>query len=118
MEWDKREGGEYWLYPPPEKNGWDESQLTRQVYCYCKWMSVSRRFSSGASYSPGPGLRIVHGAMGGSGGMVLWRLISMALPRPFSCGAIDVRTVIWFYGLGPGIIGLGFKLLLSPSLRA
>jgi hypothetical protein len=23
MEWDKREGGEYWPYPPPEKKDWE-----------------------------------------------------------------------------------------------
>jgi hypothetical protein len=118
MESDKREGGEYWPYPPPEKDGWENPSSQKRVYCYSEWMSASRRFSSGASYSPGPGLRTVRGAMGGSGGMVLWRLISMALPRPFSCGAIDVRTVIWSCDLGPGIIGLAFKLRWPPFLQA
>jgi len=23
MEWDKREGGEYWPYPPPKNKGWE-----------------------------------------------------------------------------------------------
>jgi len=94
MEWNKKEGGEHWPYSPPEKKGWDESQLTKRVYCYSKWMFASRRFSSGGSISLGPGLRTARGVMGGSGGMVLWRLISMVLPRPFSCGVIDVLTVI------------------------
>jgi hypothetical protein len=94
LEWNKREGGEYVPYPPPEKKGWENPSSPKRVYCYSKWMFVSRRFSSGASYSPGPGLRTVRGAMGGSGGMVLSRRISIVLPSPYSCGAIDVRTVI------------------------
>ena len=94
MERNKGEGGEYWSYPPPKKEGWENPSSQKRVYCYSKWMSASRRFSSRASYFPGPGLRTVRGAMGGSGGMVLWRLILMALPRLFSYGAIDVRTVI------------------------
>jgi len=80
--------------PSAGEQGLGESQLTKRVYCYSKWMLASRRFSSRVSYFPGLGLRTVRGAMGGFGGMVLWRLISMVLPRPYSCGAIDVRTVI------------------------
>jgi hypothetical protein len=94
MEWDRREGGEYWLYPPPENKGWENPSSQKRVYCYSKWMLASRRFLSRASYFPGLGPPTVPGAMGGSGGMVLWRLISMVLPSPYSCGVIDVRTVI------------------------
>jgi hypothetical protein len=92
--WDKRKGGEYWPYSPPENKGWENPSVAKRVYCYCKWTLPSRRFSSRGSYSPGLGLRTVPGAMGGSGGMVLWRPILMVMRGRYGCGGIDVRTVI------------------------
>jgi hypothetical protein len=77
---------------PAGEKGLGESQLTKRFYCYCKWMSASRRFSSGASFFPGPGPRIAPGAMGGSGGMGSWRFISMGLPARFFCADIAVLT--------------------------
>jgi len=55
--------------PPAGEKGLGESQLTKRLYCYSKWMSASRRFSSGANFFPGPDPRTVPGAMGGFGGM-------------------------------------------------
>jgi hypothetical protein len=80
--------------PSAGEEGLGKSQLKKQVYCYCKWMSASRRFSSKGSISLGRGLRTARGVMGGSGGMVLWRPISMVLCGLYGCGAIDVRAVI------------------------
>jgi hypothetical protein len=66
----------------PEK-GLGDSQLTKRDYCYYKWMWMSRKFPSREDFSLGRGLPTVRGATEGFGGTVLWRPISMALPKLF-----------------------------------
>jgi len=70
-----------------------ESQPTKQVYCYCKWMFVSRRLRSGESFFPGLGRLPVPGVKGGFGGMGLYRLFSMVLLRLCFFVGIGVRIV-------------------------
>ncbi|HEX9920288.1 MAG TPA: hypothetical protein VGB21_02225 [Candidatus Methylomirabilis sp.] len=92
MENDKRKGGEYNEYPPPEtKLG--KPQPSKQFYCYSSWTFPSRRFLSRGKDSLGLGLPIVPGAMAGFGGMGLWRPFLTGLPELFCCGGIDVRIV-------------------------
>lgn len=92
MEKDKRKGGEYSQYPPPEtKLG--KPQRSKRFYCYFLWMFPSRRFLSSGKDSLGLVLPTVPGAMAGSGGMGSWRRFLTGFPMLFCCGGIDVRIV-------------------------
>jgi hypothetical protein len=71
-----------------------ESQPTKQVYCYCKWMFVSRRLRSWERIFPGLVLPPVPGVKGGSGGMGLYWLFSMGVPKLFFFVGIAAPIVI------------------------
>lgn len=92
MEQNKGKGGEYGKYPPPGKR-LGESQSHKRVYCYCKWMWMSRRLRRRGEPFDGRGLPIVPGVREGYGGMGLWRRFSMVLPNLFFFGGIVVRIV-------------------------
>jgi hypothetical protein len=92
MKNDKRKGGEYSQYPPPE-NKLGKSQPSKRLYCYFLWTFLSRRFLSRRRNSPGLVLPTARGAMGGSGGMGLWGRFLTGLPELFCCGGIGVAIV-------------------------
>ena len=92
MKNDKKKGGEYSQYPPPERK-LGKPQRSKRFYCYSSWTLSSRRFLSRGKDSPGLALRIAPGAMAGSGGMGLWGRFLTAFPKLFCCGGIDVQIV-------------------------
>jgi hypothetical protein len=92
MKNDKRKGGEYSQYPPPEtKLG--KPQRSKRFYCYFLWTFPSRRFLSRGRDSLGLVHPTARAVMAGSGGMGLWRRFLTGLPELFCCGGIDVRIV-------------------------
>jgi hypothetical protein len=105
---EKEKGGEYWEYAPPGKR-LGKTQLTKRVYCYCKWMFVSRRFSRRERGLSGPGLLVVPGVEGGFGGTGMWRRFSMVLEKLSCYVGIVVRIVRLSFGFGPKSTFLVFK---------
>ena len=92
MRNEKRKGGEYSQYPPPERK-LGRPQRTKRFYCYSSWTLSSRRFLSRGKTSLGLALPTAPGAMAGSGGMGLWGRFLTGLPKLFFCGGIDVQIV-------------------------
>jgi len=88
----KGKGREYSKYPLPGK-GLGDSQLNKRVYCYSKWMWMSRKFLGRGNFFLGLVHPTVLGVMAGSGGMGLSRRFSMVLLEPCFFVAIGVRIV-------------------------
>ena len=83
MEWEKREGGEYWPYPPPEKKGWENPSSQSESIVTASGCLRQGDFRAGQAISlaPASGLSAVPWADLGAwfcGGLFRW-----LCPGPF-----------------------------------
>jgi hypothetical protein len=88
MEWNKREGGEYWPYPPPENKGWENpsSQSESIVTPSGCWRQGDFRAGQAISLAQASGLSAVPWADLGAWfcrslfRRICWRAFSTPLP--------------------------------------
>lgn len=116
-EWNKGKGGSIGCTLRPRKKAGRISAWESESVVTLRGRFRQEDFLSRGSIFLDPGLPTVLGAMGGFGGRGMSGRIWMALLGCFFYGVIDVLTVFWSCGLGPGGIGLVFKLPSPPFFR-